>query len=526
MEFANMAAGFVGTEEARKALAALGMVRPPCDATPIPAGAPKPPRAAGVDVLTTWTDVVTACEALPAALDKTHHKGEPAAPPAADRLESVKWAWRVHGRAIFVKVAQGKLQAFLPFANPGYRPPHAWPNHVLFRVPQKHSADEARPLLPTAVDRDMYYTYKADYGVRDAPNLPPDAWWNNGGTVCNWIARDKPIWGQAYLSHLAHMVGAVAGAIGDAEFILNKRDAPLLPTNPGLSPVFYLHADARRLAAEGRHPWTAAGAGGTLTCRLPVLSPYSGPGFKDALIPTVDDWEAATSLAFPPGFGTGRSKAEREAAFLPWAARKPVAFFRGSATGAGTTPATNPRLALALAVRDSPALAAVTDVGITAFSGRDRVHSGFVSFIHPGMAAALGQTKVNFVPQAEQAAFKYVIYAPGHSAASRMGCCLLSGSVTLFMRADPETVAPWTWLSPKVEPRLATVTPDGGYAYAGEAPPVGLWIEADASNLQASIDWCIDNDGDAEAMAAEAKALGESMINLDAIREHFKSIFA
>ena len=456
-------------------------------------------------VVTDWTLLAALCEGVSHALDDTDARAAARAGLHAGsrRLRCLNWLWDVHGRAIYVKVTGGRIQLFVPFANPGYR--NTWAKDALYAVP----AADGTPAYVTD-DPDVYFADKEDMGVRDAPNLPDDAWWNNAGTLCNWLPDGGPLWGQTYLGHWLHMLTQAAPAIGDAEFIVNKRDGPLVPANPDHHPLTYLWPycgtdDARKATPDCRAP----------DDMLPVLSPYSDvTWFADRITPTVDDWEAVTSMAFFPHFGTGRSAAERSAAARPWGERVPKAFFRGSATGCGVTAATNPRLALVGAVQTSPFLTACCDVGITAFSGRDRFCAGVLSFLHPAIKDACGG-RATFVPQAEQSAYKFHIYAPGHSGASRMGCCLLSGAVTLFMQAHVSTVAPDTWLTSTVFPRLAYIsstTSSSSQVLPGE-DTLGFLVDADASNLEATLRWLGDNDTVAARVAATAEATGAALLS-------------
>lgn len=459
-------------------------------------------------VVEDWLDLVRICEGVAWDLDKDALRGRCGDGSHRDtsRLTSLEWVWRMHGRGIFMKFVGGLLRLFVPFANPGYR--NTWHEEVLFSIPQKHSRDEARALAPHHTASDLDYTeYKKGFGIKDLPGLPMSCWWNNAGTICNVVPRQGACWGQGYLGDLVSMFSEAAPAIRSGDFILNKRDGPMAPLG-GRHPQFFLFGDTRAPKGLGPPP-----------SLLPVLSPYSDSGsFKDILIPSVDDWAAVTSLSFAPAFSTGRSLGERISGARPWCKRKDVLFFRGSATGPGTTPKTNARLALALAYRDDPFIRKHSNIGITAFSGRDRSLKGFISFLHPRMAESLGQTEVDFVPQADQGAYKYHVYAPGHSGASRMGCCLLSGALTFFMEAPEGTVAPETWLHGRVWRRLGEVRADGEVVFGEE--DLGLLIKSDASNLRASLEWALDHDVEAKAMATRAMSLGSEVMRKEFIVDY------
>lgn len=455
--------------------------------------------------VTKWSHLAALVEGVSFDLDRAAARWEASdcMEASARRLATVFWVWRHHGRAVYVKIVGGKVALFIPFVNPAFR--NAWSEDVVFEVPRGGGEP------PWRCDHSDYVAAKRDLRMRDVPNLPLAEWWCNAGTLCNWVpGKDKTAWGATYLGHYFTFFQGVAKHLPHAEFILNKRDGPCMPKDPYEAPFARMMEDptAHRLA----EPRPA--------CFLPVLSPYTSKHFVDVPLPTVDDIEAATSQAFYPHYSAGRSASERADHFLPWAEREAVLFFRGSATGAGTTPETNPRLALLCAARAlPPALAAHCDVGLTAFSGRDRCRKSVVSFLHPSLERDMGG-RAAFVPQAAQAKAKFHVYAPGHSGASRMGCVLLSGACTLWMEADEGTIAPDTWLTQVVWPQLAWVDGVGDcHLPPGGGAACGLRLDSRASNLKATLCWLLAHDAEAEAMAAAAMALGTAFVQSDVMEK-------
>merc|ERR1712185_683124 len=126
--------------------------------------------------------------------------------------------------------------------------------------------------------------------------------------------------------------------IPDVEFFLNKRDHPQL-WHDLKEPYGFFFEEHTDLKTERFHSY------------CPIMSFYTSAEYADISWPLPEDWELATQLHFPP---YGKDLSPLFSASVPaWEAKQPVAFFRGGATGAGTTPGTNQRLRLArLAARE------------------------------------------------------------------------------------------------------------------------------------------------------------------------------
>lgn len=139
-----------------------------------------------------------------------------------------------------------------------------------------------------------------------------------------------------------------------------------------------------------------------------------------------------------------------------WADKKETAFFRGSATGGGTTVDSNQRLHLAQLgyewERDAKwanggelphGYISYLDAKITRWNFRDKKIVGQnMTFIKTKNFPFSGGPE-NFTPIYEQSAFKYLIYAEGHCAACRYGFMMRLGSVIL--KVDSLCVADQMW---------------------------------------------------------------------------------
>jgi hypothetical protein len=171
-----------------------------------------------------------------------------------------------------------------------------------------------------------------------------------------------------------------------------------------------------------------------------------------------------------------------------------VAVWRGSATGAGVTADTNQRLALV--ALSKPGL---LDAQLTGGSARDRI-----------VEAAGGGLELRWMPHprklvprlshAQQRAWKYVVYVQGHSAASRYGALMASGSVILKVAST--CAAPNLWFFDALRPWVDHVP-----------------VAADLRDLSSAIQWLQTHDAEAAAMARAAAQLHAQLLGADALRE-------
>lgn len=315
---------------------------------------------------------------------RRHRFGE-----APDVRRTIEHLWTAHRTGVFVCIRQGALRMFVPFCN------------VDFVHPSPDSL-----VMP---DVDAYYALKRRFFRRERV-LPKHRWWTNGHLVCNELPRGG--WGESFLLHVKHLLmeTCAAGGVPDVDLVFNKRDAALMGPSP---PAWH----------------------------LPVLSFYTGPAHADLALPCAEDVERAFRLFFPPSGGSTRFPAEG----APWAARTPKAVFRGSCTGAGTTPSTNQRLWVAL--RDGPLL----DAKLTNWNLRDKIDplDGVIRHVRPDAFPELDVGRQHHLSQRVMfGAYRAVLVIEGHSAAGRLGNALASGAWVVAVEPSAWNTASETWLTP------------------------------------------------------------------------------
>ena len=386
--------------------------------------------------------------------------------------------------AILVHIRQGKVQAFVPFANQDYE--NWWSGKVRF---------------PCGATSPAHYAQLKARSMRKRPEdlLPVHKWWLNGGIVCNVMPAN--VWGTTSNAELHHMLDECARAanaagtpLPDATFFLNKRDYPLVRQD-GQDPYHRFVGWCRGPDARATATATGAGAGAATNqvpaSLLPVFSFYTGASTADCPMPVVEDWKVAHA-------------AEEWAAIRetwPWAHRQPRAVFRGTGTGF------HHGQRYALARMTHPLL----DVALTGFGCRDRVwlnEADDTVHVH-WTASEEDREGIRVQPpmdMREQAAtFQYIIYVDGHCAASRFGTLMHTGCVILRVASLQASDCGSQWLFTPGMGLQGVALPDL-VAHAEEAgtPWDHVLVSADMQDLIPTLQWLIEHPATAERIAANA----------------------
>lgn len=384
--------------------------------------------------------------------------------------------------AIFVRISGGQVVLFAPFVNPDYT--NDWSHHI-------------------QMDGD-YYEKKSKH-LRWPEDIIEDRskWWLNGSIICNVMPHS--VWGDAYLTQLRDMIDTTCAyhRIPDVEFFINKRDYPLLRKDLTHPYPFVFPPSQRPPPIPSSHK--------VRRTYTPILSFYGSPRHADILIPPIEDWELATGDVFPPFGQDARSKHVFKPHLVKWKDKKPIAFFRGSATGAGVTIDTNQRLHLASLDYRYVWL----DAGITKWNLRDKKHPDLpdISFLDP---TSLPFSLKPFVDAKTQLTYKYLIYVQGHCAASRYGTMMLSGSLILKVKSTCE--APDHWLFPYTR----------AYNIHSDLPLENqdhIEIESNLSNLEEVVLWCMDNDDICQRIVENCKKKAVHLLSIHGVTSYLNDIF-
>lgn len=324
------------------------------------------------------------------------------APPGRKeaRRKTLEYLWKWCRCGVFVRVSQGRLVAFVPFANQGFQ--NNW---------------GLRDLLP-ANKNDWPQEAQATGA------LDPESWWCNAGILCTQAGPD--VWSTSLFSEFAALFDGAAqwSPHLDAEVFLNKRDFP-------------------NVRLDGADPYGATFFGKTERVvnpeeLLPVLSCFVGSAFADIPIPLAQDH--ATEEWFP--LWTSWKDFEED-----WQRRAPRAIFRGSATGCGCTPELNPRLALLEMTASDPYF----DVRITGRNSRIRKHPEEQAL--RTLPRAEHRERSDWLTLEEQQKLcRFAICIEGHSATGRLAALLRHGFLVFLIDtvvAPANTLYYTEWLRDK-----------------------------------------------------------------------------
>lgn len=396
---------------------------------------------------------------------------------------------------IVTVIRQSRVVLFAPFANEFYR--NTWARQACFAAGQcisdfgaTRTYDEAKAKVWAPPLRNCASTRLED----------PTTWWANAGVVCN--EPHPQVWGDGLVDVLYRALERTCRrhAMPDCIVFINRRDHPQLARDTcyDSQPFIWKGGHSPRLSRERYRPSEHCG----------VLSFYGGPGFADLLMPTQEDWALAQEARVSDKGGDGRAPREAK---TTWSQRKPVAVWRGSATGSGQ------RIKLAqlswqhqrTARRDRVPI--IIDAQIMQWSRRDFIDNGVVYYLDPRSKDL--PRKGRRMTYAEQYAFRYTIYISGHAAASRLGTLFASESLVLYIDA-PESGPFRQWLDNYIVRAEWTSNDrdldplDKRVSRAHVVP-----VRSDLSNLLDAIRWCRENDRAARSIARRGTAeLAERLI--------------
>ena len=360
---------------------------------------------------------------------------------------------------------------------------------------------------------------------------------STGNIVCNELAKVEDMdkmqyWGDQFLAALRDMLGEACRerTIPDCEFFLNKRDYPQLKINVERGvPVepygFIFDADDRDpeqdvdLVEEHKFKSYA-----------PIVSFYAASErrFSDIPWPSSEDWEGACGLVFPGTFmhakdeeGKAKFSSNPRDLFTEENFRKfergwddnrvATAFFRGTATGGGTTIDNNQRLKVAYLSHtwandpekggEEPFL----DAAIVGWNLRDKKTANEPMTFLRSKKFDFTAGKHHFTPIYEQSKYKYLVYVDGHCAACRYAFMMRLGGVIL--KVESRQVADTMWYFPLLKP------------YVDHVP-----VKDDLSDLEDKIRWCREHDEECRKIAENAKAFYDKYVARDALLDYVEMV--
>lgn len=373
--------------------------------------------------------------------------------------ETVRYIWNYLRSGILVVVKNGRVMLFCPFYNPQFK--NTWPAGIFNHI-------------------------KSD--------LPVENWWANGGILCTQYTP----WGTHFCMQLKDYIAETVSKMNvqHAIFCVNKRDYPQYKYNYTLET--FVEPYGFVFNRDDHDPYQDLPNSSDIHTVLPMFSFYGGERFLDFLIPPTEDLEISTGSVYltDDTYHPHLSKTsirdltniniQRTSNDLH--TKRSVAFFRGAATGAGTTPLTNTRLrlfSLAQQWKDPR-------VDALCVSLKNRIHKHYQEEAREISSSSIDfpVSESFFVPMSEQIQNKYLIYIEGHCAACRLGMMLSLGCVVFIVKST--CVAPDLWYTHLLKENVHFVS-----------------IENDFSNLQEKLDYLEQNQEFAQTLANNARTFWE-----------------
>ncbi len=438
-----------------------------------------------LDRLTTKKIMIDTCERMRSSIYKRSGRD--------GVITTLKYMYHIIRVGIIVCIRDGKLKAFIPFANPDYK--NNWSKQIRFEIKEKRFDKQKNKFVfkkKTTDNLDEYMKYKKSqlYSIRDV-NHNIAEWAANAYFVNNAIRDD--VWGQHSLPEFYSMISETVKhrEVHDCIFFLNKRDYPLL-RHDLKEPYFFLWSRGAPQINKSLIEFNGYMA--------PVVSPYTNEMYLDLPFPIAQDW----IMAIAPDQYFNSTKAKQ-----PWHQKQPTAFFRGSLTGRVDFDLNQRLIAAKLSnewkntktILFDGKRVPILDAGITSWNLSDKINKkGLITFTNPK------ETKIklaNRVPMDESVnRYKYILNIDGHARPNRTGYLLASGSLMLMVESA-YVIGKVTWIDRLLQ--------DGVHYIS---------IAADLSDLELKLKWCRNHDDECQKIVANAQALASRIINKDTIMDY------
>jgi hypothetical protein len=190
---------------------------------------------------------------------------------------------------------------------------------------------------------------------------------------------------------------------------------------------------------------------------------------------------------------------------VPWERRRPVAVFRGTATGCGWTVATNARLAASALTASDPSLVDARLTGTHNLRFKKHASDRYVRFHTDAEVADGRQTPDNALPFASMAGHKYVLDLPGNAAAYRLGGVFGLGAVVIVVPHATSRV----WFFPLLR-----------HGHNCLLLPPGLAGAKLQAALRSTVRWCQAHDEECRAIARRGLRMFEQHLGEAGMREY------
>jgi len=337
-------------------------------------------------------------------------------------------------------------------------------------------------------------------------NLDLTKWNATNCLLRNEAEDDSPT--LAYFVNFYDMIVETCHArkVNDCIFFINRKDFPYLDRfwNESYDQIYGDNVPLK--APYYKSPF------------IPILSQSTTERHADIAIPTGDDWENISQKLFINKNGNYKSEKktgfeytnnylfqEEENKIPEWDKRKTVFFWRGMATGCGSTTENNPRFKLS---KISQELQQKTnnqkipiDAGIVNFTRRDKKIKTEPYVIFSENIENL--PILNKVDRFDQLQYKFIFNLEGNSAAYRFGSLFKFRFCVLNVVSEYKL-----WFEPFLEDMVHCI-----------------FIKHDLSDLEEKMRWCLDHDKECKQIAENGRNFYDKYFTKEFVYDYLSDIF-
>lgn len=373
-------------------------------------------------------------------------------------LTTFHYLFDVFKKGIYVQIKNKNINVYLPFSNTNYR--NDWGDNLRLKIGGSSrevvELEEKNHWNPNFIDQKYHTMIQRD----------PNKWYANYCFFRNTVYKNGQLRllddeGDKSVNNFLQLITEVCYQknVPDVCFFISPRDFPIV-------------------RKDKYHPYDRlyhgkpAYLGDMYPNLTTIFSQSITSDYADELIPNDDD---IVNILCD----------KRELYQTNWSKKKPIAVFRGSATGCGVRPDNNPRLMLYELAKHSDLL----DVKLIGLNDKIKVdENGIVSKInihnYPKMDKKYKEQ--HKLSPKQQSEYKYIIHVEGHVAAFRLTRELAYGSVIL--KVDSR----WkTWYSDELVGWSISEQGENSRKIRDSAHYIR--IKSDLSDLITTIEWCKAN---------------------------------
>lgn len=357
-------------------------------------------------------------------------------------------------KGVFVHIKDNTIFKFVPFCKANFINECVDQMHI--DLDEYKTFQELFDLAKESTESIISVKYNTIYG-----------WWNNNGLFRYEIPKVEVDPGLEYIYRFLQSL-VDTKRVGDAIFFINKRDFPI-KTDANVEPYECIWGENQPLISHLYPEY------------CPIFSMTTTKHYSDIPMPTWDDCKRIYDKPLYPN--------------ITWENKLPVAIFRGTSTGLGTSCRNNYRIKALKLSKENPS---ILDVGITRWNTRPRKTMRDKTYKTISKKIIDMYPVKDFKSYKEQAEYKYIVNIPGHTTSFRLGALLGLGSVVLHV---PHRY--YMWYEPLLKPYIHYVP-----------------VRSDLKDLITQIKWCIKNDALCKKISENALAFHNKYLSKPGIQEY------